>query len=129
MSETRAFHLGDVLTVTTGRFLCPDGVDGLYKILGWMTGESLMTHQLMRAGDECREPLLAQHPDLAYVEVPDDFESESAVRAWLADQVAFYGERREVSPLHEDDHTRIDPLTELHMLAPHAPVIVVPPEA
>lgn len=129
MSETRRFHLGDVLTVTTGRFLCPEGVGGLYKILNWMTGESLMTHQLIRAGEECREPLLAQHPDLAYVDVPDDLEGEEAVRRWLAGEVDFYGEYRDVTPLHEDDHTRIDPITEMRKLAPNAEIIVVSGEA
>jgi hypothetical protein len=133
---TKTFHLGDILTVTTGRLVSPRHVEGVYDILNWMTGDNLFTHQLPRAMDECRGPLLAQHPDLAGVTVPEEFgdgSPESARRAvdsWLAEQVAVYGETREVEPLHEGDHTRIDPMTEFAIVAPHAQVIpvVVPGE-
>ncbi len=123
---TKLFHLGDVLSVTTGRLVSPNGVGGIYNILDWMTGESLMTHQLPRASRECEGPLLAQHPDLAAVVVPEDFGgSKERVMSWLAEQVAIFGEYREVAPLAAGDHTRIDPLTELRMMHPDAEVIVV----
>ncbi len=127
---TRAFHLGDILTVTTDRLVSPRHMEGVYDILNWMTGEDLFTHQLPRASRECQGPLLAQHPDLAAVTVPEDFgESREAVERWLADQVAVYGETREVEPLAADEHTRIDPLTEMRMMKPDAEiVVVVPPE-
>lgn len=135
--NSRAFHLGDILTVTTGgRLVSPRHMKGVYDILNWMTGDDLMTHQLPRACRECEGPLLAQHPDLAGVTVPEVFgdgtreSAELAVGAWLAEQVAVYGETREVEPLNPDDHTRIDPLDEFRIVAPHAEVIVVevPPE-
>jgi hypothetical protein len=135
--SSKAFHLGDILTVTTGgRLVSPRHMEGVYDILNWMTGESLMTHQLPRALRECEGPLLAQHPDLAGVSVPEVFgdgtreSAELAVDAWLAEQVAVYGEMREVEPLNPDDHTHIDPLTEIAIVAPQAEVIVVevPPE-
>lgn len=129
MTATRTFHLGDILTVTTGRLVSPRHMDGIYDILGWMTGESLFTHQLPRAAGECQGPLLAQHPDLAAVEVPESFgdgpEAEAAVACWLAAQVAVYGETREVAPLAPGDHTHIDPLTEMRIVAPHAEVIPI----
>jgi hypothetical protein len=100
---------------------------GVEDILTWMTGERrLVTSQLPRAGDECRGPLLAQHPDLAGVEVPDfgDIPDEAGQRVerWLTGQAAIYGEFREVAPLHADDHTPIGPLTELLMAKPGAVV-------
>lgn len=124
-TETREFHLGDVLSVITGRLLSPYGIDGVYKILNWMTGESLFTHQLPRVGGECSGPLLDQHPDLATVEVPEDLEGEQAVLMWLAEQMDRYGATRPVRRLAEDDHTRIDPVTELRMLRPDMPIITV----
>jgi hypothetical protein len=123
--STKAFHLGDILSVTTERLVSPRRVEGVYDILGWMTGESLFTHQLPRACDECKGPLLAQHPDLAAIEVPEDFGGKEGVDRWLAEQVAVYGEYREVAPLAAEDHTRIDPLDELRMIRPDAEIITV----
>ena len=122
---TRTFHLGDVLSITTGRLVSPRHMEGIHDILDWMTGDSLFTHQLPRAMDECQGPLLAQHPDLAAIEVPDDFGGEEGVRSWLAEQVAVYGETREVAPLNAADHTRIDPITELRQMRPDAEIVTV----
>lgn len=132
---TKTFHLGDVLTITTGRLVSPRHMEGVYDILNWMTGDNLMTHQLPRACDECAGPLLAQHPDLAAVTVPVEFgdgsegSAQRAVDEWLAAQVTAFGETREVAPLSTEDHTRIDPFDEFAIVAPHAEVIpVVVPE-
>jgi hypothetical protein len=130
MTGTKTFHLGDVLSITTGRLVSPRHMEGVYDILDWMTGDSLMTHQLPRAVDECQGPLLAQHPDLAAIEVPDDFgeggHAEQAVSNWLAELAAAYGETREVTPLAEGEHARIDPIAELRtMIRPDAEIIGV----
>jgi hypothetical protein len=126
MTETRTFHLGDILSITTGRLVSPRHIDGVYDILNWMTGDNLFTHQLPRACDECEGPLLAQHPDLAAIIPPETFGGDKdAVDRWLAEQVTIYGETREVAPLAAEDHTRIDPFTELRMMRPDAEVIVV----
>lgn len=127
MTAKRAFHLGDVLTITTGRLVSPRHVSGIYDILNFMTGDDLFTHQLPRAMEECQGPLLKQHPDLKAIEVPDDFgnDPQAAVAAWLAEQVAIFGETRDVSPLPPEDHTYIDPITEIRKMAPHAEVITV----
>jgi len=129
--STRSFHLGDILSITTGRLLSPRHMDGIYDILNWMTGDNLFTHQIPRACDECQGPLLAQHPDLAAIVVPEDFGGgKDAVDCWLAEQVAAYGETREVAPLAAEDHTRIDPFTELRAMKPDAEIItVVVPDA
>lgn len=70
MSETREFHLGAVLSVTTPYMLCPDGIDGVKDLLEFMTEDLLDAHQLRRASDECTPRLLEQHPWLAEVTVP-----------------------------------------------------------
>jgi hypothetical protein len=128
---TKEFHLGDILSITTERLVSPRHIGGVYDILNWLTGENLFTHQLPRASRECAGPLLAQHPDLAAVTVPDRFGDGSresaklAVETWLAGQVAVYGETREVEPLHPDDHTHIHPLAEIAIIAPRAQVMPV----
>lgn len=129
MGDTKTFHIGDILTVTTGRLVSPRRVEGAYDILGWMTGESLFTHQLPRASRECEDNLKAQHPDLAAIEPPESFDGEAHVWAWLAELVEEFGETREVAPLPDGDHTSIDPIAELRMMRPDVPVIgVVMPE-
>lgn len=46
---TKTFHLGDILTITTGRLVSPRHMEGVYDILNWMTGEDLLvTHQIPR---------------------------------------------------------------------------------
>jgi len=125
MPETRDFPLGDILTITTERLLARGGISAVYEILNWMTGDNLYTHQLPRAAQECAPHLLKQHPDLAAVTVPEFGGDERAVWAWLDEQVRRFGETRPVARLNPDDHTSIDPLTELRMIAPNAPVIGV----
>ena len=125
MSGTRTFHVGDILTITTGRLVSPRHVDGIYDICNFMTGDNLFTHQLPRAADECTPSLREQFPDLAAVEAPEDLSGEEAVRAWLAGITAEHGETREVRPLAPEDHTHMDPFTELEQMAPGKPVIAV----
>jgi hypothetical protein len=121
---TRPFHLGDVLTITTGRLVSPRHMDGVYDVLNFMTGDNLFTHQLPRACEECAPELLRQHPQLRDVSVPD-FSSPDHVPDWLAEQVIQYGETLALAPLAAIDHTRIDPLTELAMMRPDASATTV----
>lgn len=122
----KAFHLGDVLSITTGRLVSPRHMEGVYDILNWMTGDSLFTHQLPRAGRECAPWLLRQHPQLADIAEPELTPEECD--GWLAEQVAKYGESLEVSPIPADDHERIDPITEAERMMGKDRVIVVNPE-
>lgn len=130
MSDTRDFHLGDILSVTTGRLVSPRHIDGVYDVLNFMTGDDLMTHQLPRAAGECKEPLLAQHPDLRAIQVPyfgaeSRDEAEEAVARWLAEQVATYGQTRAITPLAAEDHTHIDPITELQAMRENPQIVVI----
>lgn len=118
----RNFPLGSVLTVTTGRTLCEVGQ--IYEILNFMTGDNLFTHQLPRASEECTEPLLKQHPQLADVVVPETINSWETCNAWLATQTEKFGAELHVQQLAPNDHTRIDPLTELAQMT-DKPIITV----
>jgi hypothetical protein len=125
MAEPREFHLGDILSVTTDRLVSPGLVPAVHELLDYMTGDTLFTHQLPRASDECKPELLRQHPDLAGVQVPDQFDSDDHVWSWLAEQVATYGQTRQVKPMAPENHTRIHPLQELAMNHPHLTVVPV----
>lgn len=119
----KKFHLGDLLSVTTGRLLSPTHMDGIYDILNYMTGDDLFTHQLPRASRECAPILVGQHPWLAKVD-------HSAVNTenwqnFLADMVAKYGEFHDVIPMHPDDHEVKDPIEELIEMRGAENVIIV----
>jgi hypothetical protein len=123
--SAKEFHIGDILSVTSERLVSPRHVDGLYDLLGWMTGEKPMTHQLPRLAEECAPSLRKQFPDLAALEVPSGLNSEEAVLFWLGEQESVYGTRREVAPLPVGDHTVIDPIGEFRMTYPQVPIIGV----
>jgi hypothetical protein len=108
---SRPFHIGDILSITTGRLVSPRHVEGVYDILNYMTGDNLFTHQLPRASRECEPYLLKQHPQLANVD--SSGVTPETWRMWLDTQIATFGETLPVEPLPEHAHEFIDPLSEL----------------
>lgn len=124
MPDTKRFHLGDVLSITTGRLVSPDQIGGIYNILGWMSGKDLHTHQLPRVGEEATPTLLAAFPELADIEVPEDINAET-LDAWLKSLEPKYGTYRDVPRMPEGEHFRIDPLLELQHKVGADNVIVV----
>lgn len=124
MSDPISFHLGDVLSITTGKLVSPRRMDGIYDILNFMTGESLFTHQLPRASRACRPALLGQHPLLADVDASEVHDPATA-DAFLAAQVARFGETVPVSPLLPDAYEAMEPIEELVAMVGRDKVIVV----
>ena len=112
---SRQFELGDVLTITTGRLVASRHIEAVYDLLGFMTGDTLWTHQLPRVAEECKPHLVAQHPWLAEVEPPDDLGSREKCDGWVASVAATHGTHVAVEPLAAEDHTHIGPLDELLM--------------
>lgn len=126
--NAKAMPLGDVLSVTDGALVSRDHIDGVYRVLNFMTGDNLFTHQLPRAADECRPAILAQHPWLADIHPPEwdhDGDIKVQVFGWLDEMEAAHGPTVLLTPLADVDHTRIDPITELRMIRPDAEIIVV----
>lgn len=120
---SRAFHIGDLLTITTGRLLCPVG--NLYAVLGYMTGDQgVMTHQLALAMDAVRPDVLAQHPWAGEVQPPGEFRDEAHVLAFVAEMAAKYGGWHELTPAPQSWGTH-DPLADFGRLFPGVPVIPV----
>lgn len=133
------FHLGDVLSITHDRLLSPSHVNGVYKILNYMTGDDLFTHQLPRAGRICKPELLRQHPQLDTIEVDfqiarlgEMLESESGksdpanlVAGWLFNMTLEYGEMLDVQPLRPSDYEQVDAMEELESMVGKDRIIVV----
>jgi hypothetical protein len=61
---TREFPIDEVLSVYTGRLVARRGIEAMYDLLNWMTGDNLYTHQLGRACAPCKASLLEQFPEL-----------------------------------------------------------------
>lgn len=123
MTETRAFALDDILTVTTGRLLSRRHMDGLYDILGFMTGDNLFTHQLGRAADACGPALLEQHPQLRGVQPPDGTDALDLM-AWLVTVERQYGETLPVAPLPSGVWEQRNPVEELcDMVGPERVIV------
>ena len=127
MSETKDFHIGDILSVTTGYLVSPRLIEGVYDILNWMTGESLFTHQLPRVGEEARPVLLAAHPQLAEADVFAANVTKDNWQNFIAKMVEKFGETLPVPKLNANQHERIDPLSELaEKVSPDRIVVVKP---
>jgi len=123
ITESRDFHIGDILSVTTGRLLSPRGVGGVYDILNFMTSDTLYTHQLPRASDECRPELLRQHPKLVVIDASGI--DRMNWRQKLAEWAVEFGETLSVSPLPNHAHEYIDPVSELTENVHPSKIIVV----
>ncbi|MEV7364290.1 hypothetical protein [Streptomyces sp. NPDC091299] len=120
----RPFPLADILTMTTGRLLSPRHMDAVYEIANWMTGDDLMTHQLVRATEACGPALLDQHPQLRDVQPPDGIDVPDLL-AWLANAEREHGEQLPVAPLPDGAWKQQDPIEELcDMVGPERVYVV-----
>ena len=119
-SDRREFSLGTILTIVTGRLLCPMGE--VYGILNFLTGDNLFTHQLPRAGRICRSYVLEQLPQLAGVDA--DGVDENNWLAWLLEREQEYGRSLFVAPLPPGAWEYRPPGQELiGMIGPDKPII------
>ena len=99
----KKFHLGTLLSVTTGAMLCPSGnPKEFFDFLNYMTADNLDPHEVARAVKECRPSLFAQFPFLSNINIkeanPENFGE------WLSNQVKLYGEEFTVQPLPPGTH-------------------------
>ena len=110
MSETtKAFSLGVILSVTTGVLLT--GMGEVYRILGFMTGETLVTHQLPRASRECSPELLRQHPQLTGVDASSVCGANW--RQWLDAQEVQFGKALTVESMTSREPKYDTPVADL----------------
>lgn len=129
-TETREFPIDDIVSVTSGLLVSKSGLAGVHQLLAFMAGETIWTHQIPRVMNEAQENLRTQCPDLADIDVPDwqavdEAHREAAVYAWVDELRNRLGETREIRPLAAEDHTSIDPISELRMMRPGVQIIGV----
>lgn len=126
MSGLKQFHIGDLITVTTGRLVSTRHMDGVYDILNWMTGESLFTHQLPRVSREAEPVLTELYPQLSKASLATDLkeldcrlaqaaneQARGVVNTWVDELSDRLGLMFAVPKLSGDQHERIDPMSEL----------------
>ncbi|MCE7081181.1 hypothetical protein [Streptomyces sp. ST2-7A] len=126
-TQSEDMPLADVLSITTGRLLSHDHMGGVYRILGHMTGQDLMTHQLPRATDACAPALLEQHPQLASVTPPETTDTAD-LYAWLLATEKEHGTTVPVLPLPPGVWEHRNPIEELCDRVGAERVVVLPTE-
>lgn len=122
----RKFHLGDVLSVATYRVVAPAGIEGIRKILEFMTNDMVFASQISRFLEECKPHLLKQYPQFASPQIDPDLADldrllktvkPSARRrtamAWLRRMVAKHGEFLSVKRIPARSHMRRNAVAEL----------------
>lgn len=120
----QAFHITDVLSVYSGRLVGVNGIGGVYEVLNFLTGENLMTHQLPRAAEECRDWLKQQHPFLETIDCTGL--DAGSVEFWQDNVVQKYGRTIEIECVPDGVYTPQNPLEELvGMMDSSAQIVVV----
>ncbi len=118
------FTTGEIISIGIGRLCCP--IDGVYRILNFLTGDNLFTHQLPRAMRTSQQWVRDQHPWLAQLE-PRGCTPETWC-TWLADVEDRFGQEHELTALPDGAWKRMDPVNEaISMVGDPAKVIVVAP--
>jgi hypothetical protein len=116
---TRRFHIGDILSIITGKLVSPRGVDGIYDILGYMTDDDPHTVQLGRFIEECLPYLKQQIGETIqpYSEVPEAIKDKLALYKWLREVTAKLGDDPflKVRKISQNDHVVMDVTTELEL--------------
>ncbi len=134
------FHIGTVLSVTAGFLLAPEPrMKNVYKILNYMTGDDLFTHQLPRALGEVRPEINKQLPwttnakclemcrnlEQRLEELKGDREKTTEIVDWfVADMGKRFGEYHELEAVPFSVEHR-DPIEELASMVPREKIIVI----
>ena len=110
---SKAFNLGQILSVTHDKLLCP--IDEFYEILNHLTQDNLFTHQLPRARKEVLPHLMASMISSVpgFGEIDDSEVTTENWKEWLQEKVEKYGEIFLIAPLSKDVHERKNPISEL----------------
>jgi hypothetical protein len=96
------FHLGDLLSMTTGRMLSPHGMDSVQRLLGHLVNAELSALEVPFVSAEMKHPLrehlYRQYPWLSGLQPPVEVKDPVALLAWLSDTAAVHGAYHQVLP-------------------------------
>jgi len=114
---SRRFHIGDILSITTSRFVSPRGLKGIFDILEYMTDDNPYDTQLGRFAEECKPYLERELGEAIKLEVPDTVKDKLSLYKWLRAVTEDMGGDPflKVGKVNEEDHARIDNITELKL--------------
>jgi hypothetical protein len=102
----KTFKLEEVLSAIYGILLCEIGK--VYEVLNFVTGDSIFTHQLPRAGKQCRPLIEKQYPFLKEINLeginPENWKDR------LTEIKAAYPNEIELLPVTDWQH--VDPIKE-----------------
>lgn len=103
---TRRFHISDILSISTGRLLSTQGMDGIYRIMGYLVNdETISTIGLAAQAEAARAWLEQDLPwvlDCRYLEPADGAGPDAVmdhVLAFLTDCTQRYGAEHAVRPI------------------------------
>ncbi len=107
--DQRHFTLAQILNVIDGHLFSK--IDDVYELLDFMTGDSLMTHQLPRASDEVKPYILNRHPQLRDMIVPEV--TPANYKKVLSDLEAVYGNDFGLYPIADGEYAPQEPIQEI----------------
>lgn len=95
------FHLGDVLSLYTGKDLSPRGIAGIHRILNFLHGQELYDYQLSDKATEALPWITLHHPEFAELKF-EDTELPAYWAEWLDDQITRFGATVTLHPIPLD---------------------------
>lgn len=116
---SRLFHIGDILSVTTGRMLSPRGMEGYYDLLDFVTNDHALTTQLPRFAEECKPEIERQLGEIIkpFQNVPTNLKGRLKLYRWLNGVVEELGGTAflRLEKMQENIHAIFDPMDELEL--------------
>jgi len=105
------FKTEDIISSATG--ILVGSIDGIYKVLSYMTSENLFTHQLPAAMDTVKDEMFKQCPWLNDVDI--EHVTTENVEAWIKEELQKHDEEYELTPVPElwGTHDPIDDMAKL----------------
>jgi hypothetical protein len=102
--QQKEFHLGDLLTVSTGRLYSPKLILGTKEFMDYLFSTDVPISMVPRASVLCRPFILAQFPWLSEIELTEQSQltSTEQIKNWITSQVSRYGEKHSVKKLPSD---------------------------
>ena len=84
------YHVGDILSVLSGRNLSPTGMAGILDLVHAIAGDEAGAN-LVRASEYAASQLRQRFPELAAIPIPADL-NDWTTDIWVAAMASIYGE-------------------------------------